>query len=48
MESLYFWFMMGKSSWVPSCTQGLFPVVADKMMYYGYCKNYFYPTVDEE
>jgi hypothetical protein len=22
---LYFWFLMGKSSWVPSRTQGLFP-----------------------
>ena len=24
MESLYFWFMTGKSSWVPFCTQALF------------------------
>jgi len=26
--SYYFWFMTGKSSWVPSRTQGLFPLVA--------------------
>ena len=25
MVSFYFWFMMAKSSWVPSHTQGLFP-----------------------
>jgi hypothetical protein len=29
LVSLYFWFMMGKSSWVHSRTQGLFPLVAD-------------------
>ena len=28
MVSYYFWFMTGKSSWVPSRTQGLFPLVA--------------------
>ena len=29
MESLYFWFMMGKSSWGPSRTRGFIPIVAD-------------------
>ena len=43
-----FWFMMGKSSWVPSHTQGFILIVADNVMYQGYCKNYFAPTVDEE
>jgi hypothetical protein len=28
LVSCYFWFMMGKSSWVPFRTQGLFPLVA--------------------
>jgi hypothetical protein len=28
LVSLYFWFLMSKSSWVPSHTQGLFPPVA--------------------
>jgi len=28
LVSYYFWFMTGKSSWVPSRTQGLFPLVA--------------------
>ena len=48
MESPYFWFMMGKSSWVPSRTQGFIPIVADGTIYHGYCKNCFCPAVDEE
>ena len=47
-ESLCFWFMMGKSSWVPSCTQGFIPIGVDGTVYHGYCKNCFCPTVDEE
>jgi len=26
----------------------LFPFVADGEMYYGYCKNYFYPAMGDE
>ena len=26
----------------------LFPIVADGIVYYGYCKSCFYPAVDEE
>jgi hypothetical protein len=44
----YFWFMMGKSSWVYSRTQGLFSLVADNVMYHGYCKHCIAPAVDEE
>ena len=40
--------MTSKSSWVPSHTQGFIPIVADGTVYDGYCKNYFYPAVDEE
>jgi hypothetical protein len=40
---IYFWFMAGKSSWVPPRTQGVVPiVVADGQMYYGYCVNCLY------
>ena len=39
---------MGKSSWVPSHTQGFIPIVADSTVYNGYCKNCFCPVVDEE
>jgi hypothetical protein len=49
LESHFVWFMTGKSSWVHSRTQGLFPpVAADDNMFVGYCMNYFYPAVDEE
>ena len=44
----YFWFMTGKSSCVPSRTQGYFPIVADNVMYHVYCKHCFAPVVDEE
>ena len=47
LESFYFWFMMGKSSWVPCRTQGLFPIVVDGTVYHGYYKSCFYPAVDE-
>jgi hypothetical protein len=40
--------MMGKFSLVHSRTQGLFPLVADGNMFVDYCKNCFYPAVDEE
>ena len=46
LDVLLFWFMMGKSSWVHSRTQGLFPFVADDMMYHGYCKHCITPTID--
>jgi hypothetical protein len=40
--------MSGKSSWVPSHTQGVVPiVVADGQMYYGYCINCLYPAMGE-
>jgi len=39
---------MGKSSWVHSRTQGLFPLVVDGTVYHGYCKNCFSLVVDEE
>ena len=45
---IYFWFPMGKSSWVHSRTQGLFPLVVDGTVYHGYCKNCFSLVVDEE
>ena len=32
MESLYFWFMTGKSSWVLSRTQGFIPVVKKEVL----------------
>jgi hypothetical protein len=48
LVSLYFWFMMGKSSWVHYCTQGLFPLVADNVMCHRYCKNCLTPAIDEE
>ena len=44
----YFWFLTGKSNRVHSRTQGLFPLVADGTVYYGYCNNCFSPAVDEE
>jgi hypothetical protein len=44
----YFWFKMGKSSWVPSRTQGIVPIViADGQMYYGYCINCLYPAMGD-
>jgi len=48
LESHYFWFMTGKSSWVHSRTQGFIPIVVDGTVYHGYCKNCFCPAVDEE
>jgi hypothetical protein len=48
LVSIYFWFMMDKSSWVHPCTQGLFPLVADDVVYHDYCKNCFSLVVDEE
>jgi hypothetical protein len=45
LESIYFWFLTGKSSWVYSRTQGSIPlVVADDHMFYGYCSTCFYPV----
>ena len=39
LVSLYFWFMIGKSSWVPSCTQDLFSTC---------CRWYCIPWVMQE
>jgi hypothetical protein len=40
--------MTDKSSWVPSRTQGVVPiVVADGQMYYGYCVNYLFPAMGD-
>jgi hypothetical protein len=39
---------MGKSSRVPSRTQGVVPIVAaDGQMYYGYCVNCLYPAMGD-
>jgi hypothetical protein len=47
LVSLYF-SMSGKSSWVPSRTQGFIPVVvADGQMYYKYCINCLYPAMGD-
>jgi hypothetical protein len=45
---LLFSISMGKSSWVHSRTQGLFPPIADDMLYQGFCKNYLHPAGDED
>ena len=34
-----FWFMMGKSRRVPSCTQGFIPIVVDSIVYHGYART---------
>jgi hypothetical protein len=40
--------MTGKSTWVPSRTQGVvLIVVADGQMYYGYCINCLYPAMGD-
>jgi hypothetical protein len=45
---VYFLFKMGKSSWVPSRTQGVvLIVVADDQMYYGYYINCLYPVMGD-
>jgi hypothetical protein len=38
---------MGKSSWVYSRTQGLFPPVVYDMLYQGFCKHCLHPTGDK-
>jgi hypothetical protein len=38
LVSCYFWFTIGKSNWVHSHTQGLFPLVADDIFHNGCCK----------
>jgi hypothetical protein len=46
LDVVYFWFKTGKSSWVPSRTQGIVPIViADGQMYYDYCFNCLYPAM---
>jgi hypothetical protein len=40
--------LTGKSSWVHSHTQGLFPHVADDMLYQGFCKHCLHPAGDED
>jgi hypothetical protein len=41
-------FGLWRVRWVHSRTQGLFPLVADGIVYHGYYKNCFSPTVDKE
>jgi hypothetical protein len=48
LVSLYFWFLMGKSSWVHSRTQGLFSHLFQVVMYLGYCKNWLAPAIVAE
>ena len=43
-----FHYYMGKSSWVQSRTQGLFPPVADDIFYDGFCKTCLHPARDED
>jgi hypothetical protein len=45
---LLFSISVGKSSWVHFRTQGLFPHIADDMLYQGFCKNCLHPTGDED
>ena len=45
---IYFWFTTGKSGWVHSHTHGLFPLVADDVLYNGYYKYCLHPAGDED